>query len=703
MSHDDSDILYRFANNLPGATFTYSLAPDGTEAIEFINDYCTAIWGVSAQEIQDDPSLLWQMVHPADLERIRTSADISATTLAPWEQRFRITNKRGQKLHLLSRGTPKKQPDGTVSWVSFVFDVSREAETEEEMRQATYHRSVICDAMPDGVALFAPDETLIVCNQRYLDTHGVTDDVSVDGWTYESFLHHAAQTPHFFIADNNPATWIAENLTTFRRATEIREIRFKNNRWLRALERPTSDGGRISIRIDITDTKHRQAELEHAATTDILTTILNRRGLSEGLNTIQTDLADGEELALLHLDLDRFKSINDKMGHEAGDFVLKTVADRLRQTAGDRALVARVGGDEFAVALPVQGSHSKTIEIAESLREIVSAPAEFQDRLCQFGTSIGVAHWKRSDNVSMEQCLLDADTALMVGKSSGRNRTVFFNEDMRKTAQKTAQIAANIKEGLDHGQFVPFYQPQFEMPAGRICGFEALARWADGSGRYRTAETFIDIAKETGLVTQIDRVVLAESLKAVNALTRTMQHAPRMTLNLSGIHLRNPNLVELLRAKLMEHGVSPSQIVFEIVESTLLDDRTEQIAANIHKLASAGFRIDLDDFGAGHTALTSLYKFPVDRIKIDKSLIRGIDKEKKKCAIVEGVFELCKKLDVGVIAENVETEAEYQTLSQLGITHFQGFLFARPMPFKDLAPWLEQRDAPTHQNVYAKG
>jgi len=303
----------------------------------------------------------------------------------------------------------------------------------------------------------------------------------------------------------------------------------------------------------------------------------------------------------------------------------------------------------------------------------------------------------------MEQCLLDADTALMVGKSSGRNRTVFFNEDMRKTAQKTAQIAANIKEGLDHGQFVPFYQPQFEMPAGRICGFEALARWADGSGRYRTAETFIDIAKETGLVTQIDRVVLAESLKAVNALTRTMQHAPRMTLNLSGIHLRNPNLVELLRAKLMEHGVSPSQIVFEIVESTLLDDRTEQISANIHKLASAGFRIDLDDFGAGHTALTSLYKFPVDRIKIDKSLIRGIDKEKKKCAIVEGVFELCKKLDVGVIAESVETEAEYQTLSQLGITHFQGFLFARPMPFKDLAPWLEQRDAPTHQNVYAKG
>ncbi len=691
MPTDDSQRLLRFANDLPGAALTYSVMRDGTDVVVFMNDACRDIWGVTAQDVKDDPQLLWRMVHPDDLKNVQDSVDISTASLAPWEHRFRIINAHKKTLHLMARGTPEAMDDGTIRWTTFVLDVTKHVETEATMQRAEYHRSVICDAIPDGCALFDPDETLIVCNQSYLDYHGVLNGASVDGWTYEMFLRQAVQTPNYHVADNDPTKWIADNLVQFRRASDVREVRYKSNRWLRALERPTRDGGRISIRIDISDAKHRQVELEHAATTDMLTGILNRRGLWQRLVTIQNELARDEVLAVLHLDLDRFKSVNDTMGHEAGDFVLKTVANRLRQTAGPRSVVARVGGDEFAVAIPVQKSQSKTFAIAECLREVISAPAEFHDRLCQFGTSIGIAHWSATSLASMEQCLLDADTALMVGKSSGRNRTVFFHDGMRKSAQKKAEIAGKIKVGLDRGQFIPFYQPQFEMPGGRICGFEALARWDDGTGHTCAAATFIDVANETGLVSQIDHAILAQSLIAVKSFAGLMQCMPRMSINLSGIHLRNPNVVDVLLAKLTERDVSPSQIVIEIVETTLLDERSETIAANIHKLADAGFEIDLDDFGTGHTALTSLYKFPVHRIKIDKSLIRGIDTETKKAAIVEGVFDLCTKLDVAVIAEGVETEAELHTLMKLGITQFQGFLFARPMSFTNVQSWLAQR------------
>lgn len=692
MFEDDADLLARFAANLPGAAFAYVLRPDGSDAIEFMNEGCTDIWGVSTDDIGHDPGILWQMVDPVDLAEMQSSIQSSAETLAHWESRFRITNARGQHLHILGRGTPKLAQDGSVTWLTFLFDVTRQAETETKLRNVSDHLSLIIDAMPDAAALYDPEEKLILCNGKYRDIHGFSEDDDISDLPFQKVLEHAARTVYCSAAEGRETQWVAENLSEFRTAAGVREIQCDKGFWLRALDRPTRDGGRLSIRIDFSNSKLRQCELELAAITDPLTGLLNRRGLTQNLGVACRELTSNQVLWLLHIDLDKFKTINDAMGHDAGDSVLKKVADRLRHNTGERTIIARVGGDEFVIAIPMAETDGEMLCVAESLREKISRPMSLDDRLCHVGTSIGIAPWRADSSVPIEQCLLDADTALLKGKAFGRNRTVFFSDDMRSEARATATIAAKIKDGLDRDQFVPFFQPQVEMPGGRVCGFEALVRWKNDDGGYLAAGSFIDIANETGLITQIDRTMLTSSLAAVKSLAGSMQNEPRMSLNLSGVQLRSPNVVEQLLDELFVGGVAPQQVTLEILESTLLDERTEEIAANIHRLAKAGFQIDLDDFGTGHTALASLQKFPVHRIKIDKSLVRDIDGDPAKRAITEGIFELCKKLNVSVMAEGVETDAELETLMQMGITQYQGYLFARPMPFDDLITWLEIHD-----------
>lgn len=692
MTKADQDLLSLFADNLPGAAFSVTRLANGTQNITFMNAGCQSIFGVSAADVDADPNCLWAMVHPDDRAAFLAHLD----GIEPCEVRCRIKTPDGVEKHVLGRGTPQRRKDGTITWLTFVFDISDETRAKEEATRSTKNMTIIGDAIPDAFALFSPDERLIVSNALYAEVHGFDREADLTGLRHEEIVVHAAQLGAYPDARTKPDAWISEQIAQFRDATAIREERYRQDRWMRLLDRPTRDGGRVSFRIEITEARQRQSRLEHAVATDILTGLFNRRGLGDRLECVRSSLAEGEHIALLHIDLDKFKTINDVAGHEAGDTVLIEVARRLSETAPDGALVARIGGDEFIVVLQTSQSEVALVHDAERMRSCISEPIFYHGRLCQVGCSIGIASWSVDDCATLEQRLLDADTALLRGKALGRNQVVTFHDDMRAAAIQTAEMAARIKDGLRKSQFIPFFQPQLELPGNRVCGLETLARWRDDNGSIIPAGDFVAVADETGLINQVDRQMQAQSLAAYKALQEKMIEPPLLSINLSGVQLSDPDILERLLDELLEREISTERIAVEILESTLLDDRSDIVARNVHLLARYGFRIELDDFGTGHTALASLQQFPVHRIKIDRSLVRAIDSDAATRAITEGIFELCQKLGVETIAEGVETQAELSTLMDIGITQFQGFLLGRPMAIDELVTWLDKRGDLSH-------
>jgi diguanylate cyclase (GGDEF)-like protein len=699
MNDDTAYILERFADNLPGAAFIYTQAPDGLHTIEFLNDRCSDVWGISTEEIGTDPTALWAMVHQDDLASLQASVVKSAQDLSVWEAEFRITDGRGEKKQLVGRGTPEITADGGIAWVTFIFDITLQAAAKEQFQQTNYHLEQVSEAIPDAFAMFNADEKLIICNSPFAEIYGEQDKLELKGQRYRDILVNAAKMNRFPDAKDREADWVDENMSEFFDASKVREQRFGDGRWLRVLDRPTIDGGRVSFRIDISKIRRRQDTLEEQALTDGLTGLLNRRGLAKRLDDIRQSSSAPERLTFFHIDLDNFKSVNDAQGHDAGDCVLAKVASRLQSVTGQNALIARVGGDEFVVVEKTNLSKHEAIENGDTYRDKINKPIFYQGRRCHVGASIGISVWANCFDEAVEQALLDADTALLAGKARGRNRVVQFDETMRTQAVQKAQTAAYIREGILQREFVPYFQPQLELESGKIVGFEALARWQMKGRPALSAGAFIDVANETGLIEEIDAKILTDSLDAIVELADYMLVPACISINVSSIKLRDNSFVETLQDEMLQRGLSVKQVTLEVLESTLLDDRSTQVAQNIEDLSKAGFRIELDDFGTGHTALASLQKFPVDCIKIDRCLVENIDKSASTKAITKGIFDLCQTLNVSAIAEGVETQEELDTLISIGIKKFQGYLIGKPMPLDELKQWLSLRNGDVRRSA----
>ncbi len=691
MDTSNEHLLSEFARNVPGAAFFYTVRPDGRQTVQLLNTHVSDIFGLPGSATTPDAAALWAATHPDDLEDMQVSVKESAQTLCHWEHTWRVRDLDGRHRWLQGRGTPEALADGSVRWLTFVFDITAQITAEAEAAKAVNQLAVAMEAIPDGFALFDEHERLITCNAPFKGLLPDTSALLVKGTTFESILRADVTAGNYKIPRAKWDAWIKTRMTHYRRGDCTEEIEHTDGRWFRVLERPTSTGGRVAFIIDITKTKARQAELENAALTDALTGLLNRRGISDRIANTDQWVTPGERIVFLHLDLDKFKTVNDALGHEAGDFVLTTVASKLVQLAGDRAEIARVGGDEFVIALPSKQGEEHIFTFAETLRAAITKPSHFKGRLCQVGASIGISFWCPEGSDLLEQALLDADTALMQGKTLGRNKTVVFRSRMRAHAVETAQIASKIKESLRERRFIPFFQPQIEWPGGQICGFETLVRWIGENGSVTPAGAFINVATETGLILDIDREMLILGLDALYSLTQEGFETPSLSVNLSGAMLGSPDVLDTVLDAVGWRGLDHGQINIEILESTLLDDRSDTIAENINALAQAGFRIELDDFGTGHTALASLRQFPVHRIKIDRSLITEIDTDPSLQAITEGIFSLCQRLGVDTIAEGIETDAELAKLSQIGISKFQGYRLAKPMSYETLLRWLADR------------
>ena len=438
-------------------------------------------------------------------------------------------------------------------------------------------------------------------------------------------------------------------------------------------------GHLIVVLDDVTDRRKSEERIVHMAMHDALTDLPNRTQFQARLREALARVERGERLAVLCLDLDNFKTINDALGHAVGDELLKAVALRLMACVRDVDAVARLGGDEFAIIQAMTVSPSDTATLAQRIRDEIGKPFDLGGVQAVVNTSIGIAV-APLDSRDPDQLLKQADMALYGAKAEGRGVYRFFQPEMDARMKMRHEIEQDLRDAIAAGDLTLHYQPVVDVASGAICGMEALLRWPHARRGLLPPSEFISIAEESGLIIPLGEWVLRQALIAA---ARWPAHV-RIAVNLSPVQFRSSNLAEMVMSACADAGVSPRRLELEVTEAAFLA-ATKEVLATIDELRRAGVKIVMDDFGTGYSSLNYLRRFPFDKIKIDRSFVRDLtDDNNLSIVIVEAVVRLARALDVTTTAEGVETIHQLDIIRAAGVTEMQGWLFSPARPIEEI-------------------
>ena len=471
------------------------------------------------------------------------------------------------------------------------------------------------------------------------------------------------------------------------------KIRGKKRWWKLSGRRiKTGDGESRNIRgvaADITSARKAEARVAHLAHFDSLTDLPNRALFNQSLQRSLTRMRDDQKLAVLYLDLDDFKTINDTLGHGAGDLVLKSVANRLEHTIGIQGMVARLGGDEFAISLRNCGSNEDVVRIANEIIAKVSEPLMIDGQRVATGVSIGIAIAPESGS-DCEELIKYSDIALYHAKENGRGCVSVFEVSMHHAVQERRSIEIDLRAALRQNELELFYQPLVNIDTSEIMGYEALLRWNHHEKGMIMPDVFIPVAEDTGLIVQLGEWVVRSALYEVANWPEHLSVA----VNLSPAQMRSPNLMPTIINALAATGIAPHRLELEITESVLMNDNQSNVEL-LHKIRSLGVRIALDDFGTGYSSLNYLRSFPFDKIKIDRCFVDEVDSREDCRAIIRAVTGLATSLGMVTTAEGVERSDQLSQLKLEGCVQVQGYLFSKAMP----ATSVVGRVAPTAERA----
>ena len=430
-----------------------------------------------------------------------------------------------------------------------------------------------------------------------------------------------------------------------------------------------------------------RGHLEHASLHDSLTGLPNRRHLDSLLAKFQTGSKQGHSLTLLHIDLDRFKQINDTKGHAAGDAVLVQTAMLLRTQFRNSDLVARIGGDEFVVLLSPSPDRRDLQNMVDRVIQVSIQPVLWQGQECRCGVSVGIA--ESSGDIDPKQLLINADIALYRAKGSGRNCAVHFTGILQDEIVANKQCADDMFNALERREFVPFYQPIINAKTREVSGVEALVRWQHPSRGLLTPDKFLNVAAELNAMGAIDFTVLEQALAHLKLWDSLGLNIPKISVNVSARQLGSEALMENLQTL----DIEPGRVSFELLESIFLDDGDDVNTHNIAAVKKLGIGIDIDDFGTGHASIVSLIRLNPNRMKIDRQLTLNIVESESQRRLVRSLIEIGKSQNIEVCAEGVETSQHADILTELGCDYLQGYYFARPMPFSEIERFMHNNDS----------
>ena len=689
----NEELFRQVTSQLPGMAFLALLKADGTREYSFVSDGVRELFGVEPSDVIGNGNLLKSFWHPEDRASVEAGVAGSAALGQPFSLQYRIV-----------------LGDGTVKWVQttsssissdhrgnlrcgVVLDITHSKRAEEQLRQSEERWKLALESTGDGVWDWHIQSGMEYYSRRYKEMYGYSEDkVWQQSDQFEDIVHPddkeqllRDQQAHF---EGRTPTYRNEH-----------RVRCSDGSWKWILSRGmviSRDAQGKPVRMigthtDITEWKKSEALIWQQANYDPLTGLPNRRMLRDRLEQdIRKCKHDGLQLAILFIDLDHFKEVNDTLGHDSGDLLLIEAADRIRHCVRDSDTVARMGGDEFTVVLSELSGAERLERILQKILGALSAAFQLGDEQVFISASIGITMYP-ADATEVESLFKNADQALYVAKGAGRNRFSFFTSALQEAAQTRVRLANDLRAALAEQQFRVVYQPIIDLGTGDIRKAEALIRWQHPTRGLISPTEFIPIAESSGLIIDIGEWVFRQAADQV-VRWRELHHPHfQISVNKSPVQFHSDGSTRKSWAQhLQSLGLPGGSIAVEITEGLLLDT-SATVTQQLMEMRQTGVQVSLDDFGTGYSSLTYLQKFEIDYIKIDQSFVRNLVPSSTDLALCKAIIVMAHELGMKVTAEGVETAQQRDLLVAAGCDHGQGYLFARPMSARDFDVFMASR------------
>jgi len=682
-------VLATLMGNLDG--MVYRCRNDAQWTMEFVSEGCFRLTGYQPAELLFNDQVSYEDIeHPDDRARAREEIDAALAEQRRFLIEYRICCRDGEVKWVWERGVGIYDEDGKViALEGFIEDITERKLATQALQQAERSFRSIFENSSDGIFQTTPDGRYLNANSALARIYGydtpaeliagigsIQSQVYVDPARRVEFMRqmHKHGIVSNFVSEvrrrDGDKIWISENARAV--FDEAGTLLFYE--------------GTVE---DVTESKLNQEKLEYLANHDPVTTLPNRLLMNDRLRQMMRGAQRNQSVvAVVLVDLDHFKLINDTFGHNRGDQLLQTVARRMQACVRESDTVARLGGDEFVLLLSGEGRGEAMSQVTQRVLKAISKPWQVEARELSVSCSIGVSIFPR-DGRDVQTLLKNADTAMYKAKEMGRNNFQFYSPEMNTVIAERLEMQTALRNAVENERFLLHYQPKVDLVSGRINGMEALLRIKDEKHGLMLPQNFVKVAEETGLIVTIGEWVMREACAFNKALQGRGLPAMSIAINLSARQLMRDDLVRTVEQVLRDTGLAAEFLELELTESMVMHG-PENVIATLEQLEAIGVQLSIDDFGTGYSSLSYLKRFPVSSLKIDRSFVRDLGQDDNAAAIVKAVISLGHSLDMKVIAEGVETEKQMSFLLDNHCDGMQGFLYSRPLAGEDFITLLER-------------
>ncbi len=678
-------LLQTLVENLPSGVSIF----DRDLKLVLMNEQAIKLLGFTHEVLQQHPDFgglaRWNAMRgeygEIDVERFMT--DLLAKAAHPVPHRLERTRPDGTVIEL--RGAP--MPHG--GFVTIYTDITEQKAIERELRHQSEVFQTLVDNIPGGVTLFGADQQLLAYNKEYARLLDFPLELFEGKPTLERFFRFNAARGEYGPGD--PETQVQQLLARARKKEPHQFNRTRpNGTILEVRGLPLADGSFVTIYTDVTQ-QHMAAEaIERLAHRDTLTGLANRYTLEARLDQLVADARRySRRLAVMFLDMDNFKTINDTLGHAVGDQFLSVIAKRLSSTVRDNDIVARLGGDEFVVVLAEVTDPNDVTAVASKIIDVLSQPIETSKHSLRASASIGICFYPE-DGEDRGALMQSADIAMYHAKKAGKGSFHFYDAAMMAVASARLESERALREAVEQQAFVLHYQPQLDHSGQHPVGVEALIRWQKPDGELVPPALFIPLAEEIGLINTIGEWALRKACHTMASWHQRGLSGLCVAVNLSAVQLGNPALPQHVASALRDSGLPSAALTLEITESVAMQDPQTSIQ-RLESIRELGVRLAIDDFGTGYSSLAYLKRLPLNYLKLDRAFVEDLEMDSNDAAICAATIGLAHNLGLSVVAEGVESAAQHQFLAALDCDTYQGYFFSRPLPEEQALVWLLAR------------